>query len=195
MKVKINVKGEMSREALSCIESIESKDIYIKENTIVKNFIRNLKMIYNSLIDSIGPQKFYFNNVFNLVSADNTWVSEHKWFKYFQSNTGIVEFIKIGFQILDGKLVVDFCRENLADSDNNFKKSMDFTYDLPSECNPVKCFTKIDGDTIIFNVKEYTKDYKELELSPSNKIATQLAFELYHLFFIQNAYAINIKKD
>ena len=185
MKLKIDIKGEISNETLSYIKSIESKNIYVKENKIAKDFLKNLRIVFDALIDTVDKQSLYFNSIFKLESNTHNWVSENKWGKYLVSNT-IFNSIEIGFQMLDEKLVVNVCRNNLANTDD------ELTYELPSECNPIKCSIKIENNNVIFGIKEFDKNNVEVELSPSNKIAVQLALNLYDLLFIKHVYSINL---
>lgn len=184
MKLKIDIKGDISNETLSYIESIESKNIYVKENKIAKDFLKNLRIVFDALIDTIDKQVLYFNSVFKLEYNTHNWVSENKWGKYLVSNTGFRKFIKIGFQMLDEKLVVNVCRLDQANTDE------ELIYELPSECNPIKCSIKTENNNIVFGIKEFDKNNVEVELSPSNKIAVQLALNLYDLFFIRYVYDI-----
>ena len=190
MKLKIDIKGDISNETLSYIESIESKNIYVKENKIAKDFIRNLRIVFDALINTIDKQTLYFNSIFKLVSNTHNWVSENKWGKYFVSNT-IFDFIEIGFQMLGEELVVNVCRNNLDQAN----AGDELTYKLPSECNPIKCSIKTENNNIIFGIKEFDKNNVEVELSPSNKIAVQLALNLYDLFFIKHVYSINLNEE
>ena len=86
--------------------------------------------------------------------------------------------------MLDEKLVVNVCRLDQANTDE------ELIYELPSECNPIKCSIKTENNNIVFGIKEFDKNNVEVELSPSNKIAVQLALNLYDLFFIRYVYDI-----